>query len=385
LATGSSIGTLPPEYQVFIKPVGGLCNLRCSYCYYNCFAVNCGGTGVPVMDSGTLETFTRQNIEASSGNLVNFSWHGGEPTLAGIDFYRRAVALQKKHAPPGTVIVNGIQTNGTLIDNDWCQFLAKENFTVGISIDGTMELHDFHRKTTDGSGSFNTAVSAFHLLRKYGLSPEILCVVSDHNAGFPLEIYRSFREMGAAWMTFLPLVVRDNARDAGVSPASVRPEMFGEFLCAIFDEWVENDIGRIKIQIIEEATRVAFDQEHTLCIFKRECGGVPVVERNGDFYSCDHFVNEDNHIGNILTISLAELLESDRQIAFGKAKWTTLPQYCIECEVLAMCNGECPKNRFMATLSGEPGLNYLCEGYKRFFNHIIPFARTVAQVHMGIS
>ena len=215
------------------------------------------------------------------------------------------------------------------------------------------------------------------MLKEYGLSPEILCVVSDHNVGHPLEIYRYFRDMGAVWMTFLPLVVRDNQVSEGVSPASVRPEMFGEFLCAIFDEWVENDIGRIKVQIFEEAARVAFDLEHTLCIFKRECGGVPAVERNGDFYSCDHFVNEEYRIGNISEMHLYELLESKQQRAFGAAKWNLLPAYCLQCEVLDMCNGECPKNRFDVTPDGEPGLNYLCRGYRTFFNHCTPFVNAI--------
>lgn len=365
---------------MFIKPVGGLCNLRCSYCYYNCPKVNGGGTRVPIIDQPTLEKFTRQNIEASAGNTVHFSWHGGEPTLAGIQFYRSAVALQKKYAPPGTVIINGIQTNGTQIDHEWCQFLAEENFAVGISIDGTRELHDFHRKTTDDSSSFNKAVKAFSMLREHGISPEILCVVSNHNAGYPLEIYRFFRFLGAAWMTFLPLVVRDNMVVGGVSQVSVRPEMFGEFLCAIFDEWVEHDIGRIKVQIFEEAARVAFDLEHTLCIFKRECGGVPAVERNGDFYSCDHFVIEEHRIGNISEMHLSELLASKQQRAFGAAKWKSLPAYCLNCDVLNMCNGECPKNRFVATPDGEPGLNYLCKGYKTFFNHCKPFVNAIKSV-----
>jgi uncharacterized protein len=206
-----------------------------------------------------------------------------------------------------------------------------------------------------------------------------LCVVSEHNAGSALEIYNYFKALGAKWITFLPLVVKDVSRAGGVTPESVTPEKFGQFLCTIFDEWVEKDIGKIKVQIFEEAARVAFKMEHTLCIFKRECGGVPVVEKNGDFYSCDHFVTPEYKVGNISHRPLSELLDSEAQKSFGAAKRNTLPQYCIDCEVLDMCNGECPKNRFTQTPAGEPGLNYLCRGYRMFFNHVRPFVDAISK------
>lgn len=367
------------EYQVFVKPVGAACNLRCSYCYYNVAVSDSNGTSPCVMNDDILKTYIKQNIEAAGRGPVNFAWHGGEPTLAGLPFYKRAVQLQRLYSLPGVVVTNGIQTNGTLIDDEWCRFLSAENFAVGISIDGPGELHDYHRQMVNDRGSFSAAVTAFLNLRAYGLDPEILCVVSDHNADSALEIYNYFKELGARWITFLPLVVRDTAAIGGVNPESVTPEKFGQFLSTVFDEWVERDIGLIKVQIFEEAARVAFKMEHTLCIFKRECGGVPVVEKNGDFYSCDHFVTPEYKVGNISDRSLSELLDSEPQKSFGAAKRNSLPQYCLDCEVLDMCNGECPKNRFAVTPGGEAGLNYLCRGYRQFFNHVRPFVDAVSK------
>ena len=258
------------EYQAFIKPVGATCNLRCSYCYYNRSVNSIGGTTGSVMSDKVLEAYVKQNISAAPPGQVFFAWHGGEPTLAGLDFYRKAVKLQNRYKPDGVEIINGIQTNGTLIDDEWCRFLAENQFAVGISIDGPESLHNRNRRNLSGEGSFAAAAGAFRKLKWYGLEPEILCVVSSANEDHPIEVYRYFRELDAKWMTFLPLVIRDPGTQQGVLPPSVNPRRFGEFLCALFDEWVEYDIGRIKIQIIEEATRVAFDQEHTLCIFKRE-------------------------------------------------------------------------------------------------------------------
>lgn len=365
-----------PDFQVFMKPAGNSCNLDCTYCYYNC-QPHGERSGQRVMTDEVLEALTMQNIEASGTGEIFFTWHGGEPTLAGTGFYKKAVALQKKHLPRGGVIRNGIQTNGTLLDKEWCRFLADNNFAAGISIDGCERFHDAARLNHSGRGSFAQALKGFRMLKDHGVEPEILCVVSSLNAGEPLHIYDFFRSLGAKWITFLPLVIKDERTPSAVLPPTVGAGEFGDFLCTIFDEWVANDIGSVKIQIIEEALRTAFNPEHTLCIFKRECGGVPVVERNGDFYSCDHYVNSDNRIGNIMDIPIARLLAGDRQKAFGRAKLTTLPQYCLDCEVLEMCNGECPKNRFITTPTGEPGLNYLCTGYRRFFNHVRPFVEEV--------
>jgi uncharacterized protein len=300
--------------------------------------------------------------------------------MAGIDFFRKAVALQKKHKPSGRTIINGVQTNGTLIDWNWGSFLAEEKFMVGLSIDGPGDLHNRFRTTPDGRSSLPKVLRGYEILQRYRISSEILCVVNSFNVKFPLVIYNFFKELGAKYITFLPLVERRPGTKSGVSRASVPPLEFGRFLVSVFDEWIERDIGEIKIQIFEEAARTAFNQEHTLCIFKEICGGVPVVELNGDFYSCDHFVNRDNLIGNINEGSIAGFLDSKRQKAFGRAKSLTLPRYCIECEVKAMCNCECPKNRFINTPDGEPGLNYLCSGYKTFFNHCQPFMEAITSI-----
>jgi len=309
-----------------------------------------------------------------------FSWHGGEPTLAGIDFYIRAVALQKKYLPAGRRLINGIQTNGTLLNNDWCRFLSRERFIVGISIDGPEELHDLYRKDKHGKGTFKKVLNGYNLLQQYGITTEILCVVNARNVNYPLEVYHFFKELGVRYITFLPLVERYPDSPSGVTAASVPASAFGRFLITVFDEWLEKDIGKTEIQIFEEAIRTAFHREHTLCIFKKNCGGVPVMELNGDLYSCDHYVDTQHLLGNIRDHSIAFFLDSPAQRAFGQAKSNTLPRYCRECDVLEMCNGECPKNRFLITPDGEPGLNYLCEGYKLFFNHCRPFISVLRQV-----
>ena len=367
------------EFQVFAKPVGPLCNLGCDYCYYLDKARLFGEGKQSPMSDDLLETYIKQHIEATTEPVITFSWHGGEPLLAGIDFYRKAIALQHKFCPPGRKIINGMQTNGTLLDETWCRFLAGEQVVVGISLDGPEELHNRFRKTKDGQGSFRKVLYGYDLLVMHGIDPEILCVVHAENVNHPLEIYRYFKDLGAAYLTFIPLVEKLTNGHVGVSQRSVPAKAFGNFLCTVFDEWVKLDIGKVKVQIFEEALRTAFNQEHTLCILKPVCGGVPVVEHNGDFYSCDHYVNPKHLLGNIKYVALAGLLDSNEQQAFGKAKQLTLPRFCIDCEVRPMCNGECPKNRFITTPDGEPGLNYLCAGYKMFFNHCRPFADAVAE------
>jgi uncharacterized protein len=368
------------EFQIFVKPVGALCNLRCKYCYYLDKKALYPAEDAFVMNDDILERYIVQHIEASTEKTIFFSWHGGEPLMAGIDFFRKIVALQKKHKPAGHIITNGIQTNGTLIDWNWASFLAEEKFIIGISIDGPGDLHNRFRTTSDGRSSLPQVLRGYEMLQRYRIRSEILCVVNSYNVKFPLVVYNFFKELGVKYITFLPLVERRPVTKSGVSRSSVPPLEFGRFLVSVFDEWLERDIGEIKIQVFEEAARKAFNQEHTLCIFKENCGGVPVVELNGDFYSCDHFVNSDNLIGNINEGSVGGFLDSERQKAFGRAKSLTLPRYCVECEVKAMCNGECPKNRFINTPDGERGLNYLCSGYKTFFNHCLPFVEAIASV-----
>jgi uncharacterized protein len=363
-------------FQVFVKPVGALCNLDCSYCYYlDKEHLYPEGETFQMTDE-TLEEYIVQHIEASPEEVIRFSWHGGEPTLLGLDFYRRVVELQRKHKPRGRSIANGIQTNGTLLDEDWCRFLAQEGFAVGVSMDGPPELHDLHRVTKDGKPTHWMTMRGYKLLLKHGVPTEILCVVNAQNVRLPLKVYRFFKQLDARYITFLPLVEPDGS--GGVTCDSVPAYTWGEFLCTVFDEWRDHDVGRVKVQIFEEAARTAFNQEHSLCIFRPTCGDVPVVEHNGDFYSCDHYVDEEHRLGNIYKTTLVELLESPAQRAFGRAKLETLPRYCRDCGVKAMCNGGCPKNRFVATPDGETRLNYLCAGYKRFFTHCQPFVSEVA-------
>jgi uncharacterized protein len=365
------------EFQIFTKPIGSICNMGCRYCYY-LEKEHLYPEGESFrMPHGILDEYIAQHIDTSPEKVIRFSWHGGEPTLLGLDYFRDIVDLQRKHQPPDTRIVNGIQTNGTLLDEDWCRFLAKEGFAVGLSLDGPQEIHDMYRVTKDGKPTHEQTMKGHALLKRHGVYTDILCVVNAHNAQFPLRVYRFFKQISAQYVSFLPMV--EPQPDSGdVTPLTVPAEVWGTFLCAIFDEWRERDIGRIKVQIFEEATRTAIDQEHSLCIFRPTCGDIPVVEHNGDFYSCDHYVDAGHRLGNIMETPLVKLLESPVQRAFGEEKLEALPHHCRECDVRAMCNGECPKNRFTKTPDGEPGLNYLCPGYKRFFTHIRPFVSEVA-------
>lgn len=368
------------EFQVFVKPVGARCNLSCSYCYYLDKRHLNPGSSAGCMNDELLELYIRQHIETSAGNNISFSWHGGEPTLAGLDFYRKAVDIQKRYKPSGSVILNGIQTNATLLTEEWGKFLKEENFYAGVSLDGPESFHNLNRRDRHDNLTYQNVIYGLDIIRKHKIPFEILAVISDANVHAPLEVYHFLKETGAAYITFLPLVEKSAGGNQAVSSLSVRPFDFGKFLSSVFDEWLEKDIGKLKVQIFEEALRTAFNQEHTLCIFKPVCGGVPVVEMNGDFYSCDHYVNEDHRIGNIVERSLADMLDDSRQKTFGQYKRTSLPRYCLECELLSMCNGECPKNRFVATPTGEDGLNYLCEGYRYFFNHCRPFIDEVSSV-----
>jgi uncharacterized protein len=367
------------EFQIFIKPVGSACNLNCRYCYYLSKRDLYPGTSHFLMPDDVLREYIRQHIDASAEDIISFSWHGGEPLLAGIDFYRKALEFQSAFKPAGKTIMNGIQTNGTLINTEWAGFLAREKFSVGISLDGPEEFHNANR-LRGSKGTFRKVVDGYELLRQHGITAEILCVVNSQNVKYPVSVYSFFKELKPEYITFIPLVEPDSSSANRVSVDTVPSEEFGIFLSKIFDDWVENDIGKIKIQIFEEALRTAFGQEHTLCIFKKECGAVPVIEHNGDFFSCDHFVNERHLQGNIMTGQITDFLCSTNQVTFGKSKLSILPKYCLECEVRSMCNGECPKNRFILTPYGEKGLNYLCNGYKYFFNHCGPFVKAVADV-----
>ena len=366
----------PPDFQIFAKPVSYRCNLHCSYCYYLRKESIFPTEPAPQMTEDLLEKYIRGHIEAYPGNNVRFSWHGGEPTLLGIDRFRRIIELQQKHCPTDKHITNGIQTNGTLLTDDWGRFLAEHRFTVGLSLDGPEAIHDVYRTDRLGQGSHAAAMRGYRVLADHRIPTDILCVVNGHNVMFPLQVYRFFKSIGATHLSFLPLV---EPLENGVSDRTVPPEEFGAFLCTIFDEWRANDIGTVKVQIFEEAARAAFGQDHSLCLFRPTCGDIPVVEAGGDVYACDHFVEPGWWVGNIADEPLAEILGSERLRRFGAAKRTSLPQSCRSCEVLAMCNGECPKNRFVTGGNETEKLNYLCAGYKLFFNHCTPFVQAVAR------
>jgi uncharacterized protein len=383
---GETLGKASREFQVFVKPAGAVCNLDCPYCYYRDKRSLYPDTAVSRMPESLLEEYIVQHIEAAGGPEIAFSWHGGEPTTLGVGFFRRAVELQRKHQPAGWRIRNGIQTNGVLLDEEWGRFLAAEDFSIGLSLDGPAELHDVYRVTKGGQPTHRQALRGYELLRKHAVPTDIVCVVHDRNVLYPLTVYRFFREIGCKYVGFLPAVERAPESAAGVGPYTPSAEAYGAFLCRIFDEWIERDTGRIAVQIFEEAARPALGMEHSLCVFRETCGQIPVLEHNGDFFPCDHFVDREHRFGNIRETPLAELLESPAQRNFGEAKRDGLPRYCRECEVLAMCHGGCPKYRFMRTPDGEAGLNYLCAGLKRFFLHSrAPIARIASRTHQPTS
>ena len=368
--------TASREFQVMVKPMGPICNLDCRYCYYlRKTELYPAGESFRMPDD-LLEGYIVQHIAASPKELIYFSWHGGEPTALGLDSFRRIVELQRRHQPPGRRIVNGIQTNGTLLDEEWGRFLAAEHFDVGLSLDGPEELHDGYRVSKGGKPTHQQVVQAFRLLQRYRIPCTILCVVHNRNVHHPRAVYRFFKELGVQFLQFLPLVLRQ--ADGSVTPETVPAEAYGGFLCAIFHEWVRYDAGRIGIQNFDEAARPFLYEDHALCVFQRTCGDVVAMEHNGDVFSCDHFVDWEHCLGNIRETPLVQLLESPAQREFGRRKWDTLPRYCLECEVLALCNGGCPKDRFRRTPEGEEGLNYLCPGLKVFFASSAPYLRKLA-------
>ena len=360
-----------------VKPIGPICNLDCRYCYYlQKTDLYPGGESFRMADE-LLETYIRQHIAASPKELIYFSWHGGEPTALGLDYFRRIAELQRRHQPAGRRIVNGIQTNGTLLNEEWCRFLRAEQFDVGLSLDGPQELHDDYRVTKGGKRTHKQVVQAYRLLQRHGVPCNILCVVHNRNVQHPLAVYRFFKEMEVEFLQFLPLVMR--RADGSITPETVPAEAYGRFLGGIFHEWVRHDADRIAIQNFDEAVRPFIGKDHALCIFKQTCGDVVAMEHNGDLFSCDHFVNRRHYLGNIRETPLVEMLESPAQREFGRRKQDALPRYCRECEVLAMCNGGCPKDRFLETPEGEEGLNYLCAGLKDFFTYSRPDLQRLAK------
>ncbi|MBN1400518.1 MAG: anaerobic sulfatase maturase [Anaerolineae bacterium] len=364
------------EFQVFVKPLGSLCNLACRYCYYLKTAALYPEAEMLRMPDDLLESYIAEHIAACPTSTILFSWHGGEPTLLGVDFYRKVVALQRKHAPTGRRILNGIQTNGMLLDEAWCRFLRAEGFAVGLSLDGPQALHDAYRVTRGGGPTHERVMRSWRLLQRYGIPCDVLCVVHDRNVRQPEAVYGFFREIGADFVQFLPLVER--GENGNVTPESVPALAYGEFLCAVFREWMAHDMRRIGVQLFEEAMRPLVGLEHAMCHYRPTCGDAPVLEHNGDVYVCDHYVNPEHLVGNLRQRPLVEMLENDMQRRFGQQKWDALPRHCRACEVLDMCNGGCPKDRLLRTPDGEEGLNYLCAGLKLFFTTTRPHLERLA-------
>jgi uncharacterized protein len=373
-ATAATPGGPSPRrtepFVVMAKPIGPLCNLACEYCYY------LGKTSLfPAgeryrMGDGVLEAYVRSFIEASPGPLVCFAWHGGEPTLAGLAFYRRVVELQRRHLPSGWRCVNNLQTNGTRLDDDWCAFLAEHGFAVGLSVDGPARFHDRSRPDRRGNPTHARAMRGLARLRAHGIEPDLLCTLNARTAEAPLEVYRFFLEEGVRWVQFLPVVER--AAGGGVTERSVAPGAMGRFLCAVFDEWVRYDVGRIAVQNFAEALMVVSGTQANLCVMSETCGRVLALEHDGGVYACDHFVDPGHRLGNVTHDGLGALLGSPAQVAFAEAKRASLPAVCISCPVRFLCNGGCPKDRFAVAADGEPGLNHLCEGYRVSFEHMLP-------------
>lgn len=382
------MNTLSPfakPLYIMAKPAGSLCNLACKYCYYleksNLYQDN----PKHIMSDELLEKFIKEYIEAQTMPQVLFTWHGGETLMRPISFYEKVISLQQKYAR-GRTVDNCIQTNGTLLTDDWCRFFHDNNWLVGISIDGPQEFHDEYRKNKQGKPSFVKVMQGISLLNKHHVEWNALAVVNDYNADYPLEFYHFFKQIGCRYIQFAPIVERilphndgrhlaavNEGTEEGLADFSITPEPWGNFLCTIFDEWVREDVGEYFIQLFDATLANWVGSQPSICTLAKTCGHAGVMEFNGDVYSCDHFVFPEYKLGNIYTHSLVEMMYSERQLRFGKNKFDSLPSQCKECEFLFACNGECPKNRFMKTASGEPGLNYLCKGYFQFFKHVAPY------------
>jgi uncharacterized protein len=381
-------------FQVMLKPVGPACNLDCTYCYYlekkNLYPYAKGYR----LNDDLLEKFIKEYIQAQDVPVVSFVWQGGEPTMLGVDYFRRALKLQEKYSE-GKRIDNALQTNGTLLTDEFCEFLNEKNFLVGLSIDGPRELHDHYRLTPIGGPSWERVMEGVRLLKKYKVEFNTLSVVNNVTAEKPVEIYRFLKGIGSQFMQFIPIVERyaaDPGEDdvhlvhhqhkgtAEVTDWSVIPSRYGNFLVEIFDEWVRKDVGTYYVQLFDVTLANWMGEKNPgLCVFAESCGDAAVMEHNGDLYSCDHFVYHDYHLGNIRETSLLDMMQQERQARFGMEKRTSLPKQCLDCEFLFACHGECPKHRFQNTGQGDPGLNYLCEAYKMFFGHVTPYMDYMAK------
>lgn len=379
-------------FHIMTKPIGPICNLDCKYCFYLEKENLYPNTRHWAMPLDTLECYIQQYIAAQPHDDVHFAWQGGEPTLLGVEFFRTVVALQQKYAN-GKSIHNALQTNGTLLDDEWGEFLGEHRFLVGLSIDGPRELHDYYRVDKGDAPTFDRVMRGLTKLKEHNVDFNTLTVVNRRNSMYPLEVYRFLREIGSGFMQFIPIVERKAAeaepnglvliqpsfdRPAEVTEWSVEPLTYGKFLAQIFDEWVKQDVGRYFVQIFDVALESWLGLDASLCVFRKTCGSALAMEHTGDVYSCDHFVYAENKLGNIMEAALEQIVRSPQQVRFGNDKRDSLPAMCRECDVRFACNGECPKHRFLQTPDGEPGLNYLCAGYKHFFHHIDPYMKFMA-------
>lgn len=389
-------------YHLLAKPAGAACNLGCDYCFFLSKEQLYPNESY-LMTPALQESYLRQLMESSPDGEVQVAWQGGEPTLRGLDFFRRSVDLAERYRRPGQTVLHTLQTNGTLIDDDWAAFLKQNNYLIGVSIDGPRAMHDAFRVTKKGEGSFDDVIRGWNILRRHAVDVNILCTVNAANADHPLEVYRFFRDdLGARFVQLIPIVERatpqtidaanrgwggQHGRDRPlytqsgslVTRRTVSAESFGAFLIAIFDEWVARDVGQVFVTTFDVALGSWFGQ-HSACITSPTCGRALALEHNGDVYSCDHFVEPAYRLGNLEQTPLRALVDSEQQRRFGEAKFDALPQYCRDCPVLFACYGECPRNRFISTPDGEPGLNWLCAGYKAFFTHIGPKMEAMARL-----
>jgi uncharacterized protein len=398
------VGThAPPAFHLLAKPTGATCNLDCAYCFFLSKEMLYPGSRFRMADE-LLETYIRQLFEAHRTPVVEVSWQGGEPTLMGLDFFRRSVEYVGRYRRPGQTAQYTFQTNGTLLDDDWCAFLKQHGFLVGLSVDGPREIHDTYRLNKGGKGTFDQVMRAWELLRKHGVEFNILCTIHAANADRPVEVYRFFRdELKARYLQFIPIIERATPetiaqanqgwhdRPGGtrmlytqtgtlVTDRSVRPEQYGSFLIGIFDEWVRRDVGTVYVQMFDSTLANYAKEPGNVCHHQETCGLALALEHTGDVYSCDHFVEPRHRLGNIREQHLVQLVSSAQQRKFGRAKRDTLPKYCVECDVRFACHGGCPKDRFTVTPQGDPGLNYLCPSFKAYFHHVDAPMRRMAEL-----
>lgn len=392
-------------FHILTKPIGPICNLDCRYCFYTEKKSLFEEKKDFRMSDEILEAFIHKYISSQDIPEIQFVWQGGEPTLVGLDFFRKVISLQKKYAA-GKTIVNSLQTNGTLINDQWCKFLRENNFLVGLSLDGPENLHDRYRVDINGNPTLNKVISALSLLKKYEIPYNVLLCVTRESSKQPLEVYNFLKEQGVQFIQFTPIVERipdDAAVKIGlkhstphandkegqenlVTEFSVEPGAYGSFLISIFDEWVRKDVGSIYVMNFEWALEAWLGLPSTICIFSKQCGKALAIEHNGDIYSCDHYVYPEYYLGNILNGNPKEMIDLSKQKSFGQSKENSLPEVCRDCEVKFACNGECPRHRFVRTYDNKPGLSYLCKDYKKFFRHIHPHMKVMVQlIENGLS